>query len=407
MASVHIDLDAISIVAADIDKLAHGIMSVYPRTPITASSKGAISLDIQSALSNNAITIIKPASHSNTHSNTCHHIITINEKSNINALIKMQPLPQSAQRVVIYYDWDNIPLAAGDITATFAKIIEWVNNTKIHTKIDFYVFADAAAPVFPEGIQHIILTKTKIHNSDGEIIRFIRQTTRPDDSLVIVSGDRDFSSTMVEYVRLGHNVLLVYNHQAHPTFKRNRHWIASQCINNLRPRKPARFEAKDSGSNSNTNINTNAHITRVRPCRFFNTAICTTIACAFPHICGMCGRPHKMTDFHPDIEFNNLKSTKSTKSIKNTICAPYNESSCSFAPAACAALHICTRCYGTHSSRQCEMIVSIPACPLCGVVAVNSLEFTAHLLSSGHKRAMRVVKLLVARLCKYDYILCV
>jgi hypothetical protein len=220
------------------------------------------------------------------------------------------------------------------------------------------------------GVNIITIIKDKSRSGDEEMFRFIRRNTRPGDSICIASGDRDFSSLMVEYVRNSYNVFLVYNKQALYTFKHNQHWLGSIDVKSF---DGIQFKTE-------TRQPTSTKITqKTKPCKFYNLGICSTVSCSFLHICGICGRPHKMQDFHPGETI-----------IKNIICKKYNNGLCKKQPSECEYLHVCTKCKQSHRHINCKH--NVIYCPLCKVSMNSSEKYVMHQIDPIHIHKLNYVK---------------
>jgi hypothetical protein len=211
----------------------------------------------------------------------------------------------------------------------------------------------------------VLIIKDKSGCGDEEMLRFIRRNTLPGDSICVASGDRDFSSLLVEYVHNSYNVFLVYNKQAIHTLKHNHHWLGSIDCRRFITTKP-----KIS--------NTPKHV-MTKPCKFYNLDRCNAVSCSFLHQCGICGRPHKSQDFHPGHSV-----------LKSTVCKKYNAGFCSSNRVSCEHLHICSKCKKPHSYLQCKSIVMY--CPLCNCQMNSTEKYVEHHISEANVKKMMFIK---------------
>lgn len=280
-------------------------------------------------------------------------------------------------RACVYIDWDNIQVSIDYIKSFIDGLTDFIHNIKVHKKYELYVFLhnkiskNIKEELKKRGLHIIIIIKDKSKSGDEEMLRFIRRNTLPGDSICIASGDRDFSSLMVEYVRSSYNVFLVYNKQAIYTFKHNKHWLGSIDIKSI--------DGVDSKSSEQSSDQLLKKQQKNKPCKFYNLGVCNTIGCTFLHICGSCGRNHKMQDFHPGVMY-----------IKNTICKKYNSGYCPYTNQTCDFLHICLKCKQQHEYINCKFIVMM--CPLCEISMNSNEEFIIHTLSAEHIKKVDVFK---------------
>ena len=221
--------------------------------------------------------------------------------SRVSELIQSTPTPSATaikmSRACIYIDWDNIQVASRYIPMFIKGISRFIRSKKAHDKYNFYVFLHNKIPtcirqIFRNNKSIIVnIIKDKTKSADDEMFQFIRQNTTSGDSLCIVSGDRDFSAPMVDYVRRLHDVFLIYNTQALDTFKNNTHWLGSIGVEKI---KGIRFSSMVKPQRTPQNKQQNT-----KPCKFWNLSICAKINCSFLHVCGVCGMNHKSKRFPP------------------------------------------------------------------------------------------------------------
>ena len=274
----------------------------------------------------------------------------------------------------IYIDCDYIQVSHDCIYSFLKGIIDFIHSIKIHSNYVMYVFLHIkVSKIVKQELQNhniniINIIKDKHRNSDEEMMSFIRKNTITGDSICIASGDRDFSSMMVDYVRNRHTVFLVYNRQALYTFKHNSHWSGSIDVKSL------------PGVNSKHNKNTeNTSTYKTKPCKFYNHGKCTATDCLFLHVCGVCGRSHKMKDIHPD-----------TTVIKSVICKKYNNNTCCHSDINCEYLHICKKCKQPHAYVDCKYIIIY--CPLCKITLNSNEKYIMHQVDPIHLQRIRFVE---------------
>jgi len=283
----------------------------------------------------------------------------------------MPVVSNSATRACVYIDWDNIQVSNDNITPFLLGINKFIHDVKMHRSYITYVFLHSRiSPIIKETLRRnkaniVLIVKNKSRNSDEEIIRFIRRNTTPGDSICVASGDRDFSPLMVEYVHNMHNVFLVYNTQALYTFKHNHHWLGSaDCRNFIKTKPKVARDTKKYGT---------------KPCKYYNLDRCNTVSCSYLHICGICGRPHKMQDFHAGATI-----------LKSTVCKKYNMGICTRTPMHCDHLHICSRCKQPHPYTQCKFIIMY--CPICNILMKSSAGYVQHHLGQTHVKKLNIIK---------------
>lgn len=280
------------------------------------------------------------------------------------------PIFENVNRACIYVDWDNVQVPSSEIEHIFSKMRKFIQSNKIHKNYMTYVFVndktkDDVKKCISEIGGRLVLTSKGKTSGDEEIIRFIEHNTAPLDTICVVSGDRDFSAMMVKMVHKKHNVFLVYNRQANPLFKNNVHWISSANIDSF----------KRTASMKKCKIK---HL-NIKPCKFFNLSSCKESKCGFLHVCGVCGRNHKSSIFHPGV-----------KTLKSIICKKYNTVGCMFGGIECGYLHICMKCKKSHSYLECSF--NSLKCPLCVENFADMREYILHVLGTKHTKKIRVLK---------------
>jgi hypothetical protein len=290
----------------------------------------------------------------------------------------------NVKRACVYIDWDNVQVSFENIKHLLWGIKSFVSAIKVHPIYNFYVFTHRkTSPAVVDELKKygaiiVLIVKDKSNSGDGEILRFIRQNTQSSDSICVASGDRDFSPLMIKYVRDSHNVFLVYNKQALHTFKHNKHWLGSvetMSLKNMIIKKPSDKAPRHSHQ-------------KTKPCKFYNLDTCKAVSCNFLHICGYCGRPHKMQDFHPR-----------ASAVKNIICNKYNHShrnACVHSRLTCDYLHVCANCKKPHPVSECESSI-ILRCPLCHIRMVSKQEYVMHMLDADHIKRVDLFKKIMDR----------
>ena len=378
---IHLDLCSMFIQKTNIDKISFGLFKYaddkgYKAPFIFTANTDTEDITYLGALKNNNIRVLdSPPLHK------VDILFNIGWKKMIpylSAIVNMPVfVPPSKSRVCIYIDWDNIQVSYNCISNFIKGIKQFICNIKVHHTYNFYVFLhkninnNVKSLLVHSGAKVVNIIKDKSSSGDGEMLRFIRTNTEQHDSICIASGDRDFSPLMIEYVRTHHNIFLIYNKQTLHTFKHNRHWLGSTNVYSIEGVSP-----KDKL------IDTTKKKCKTKPCKFYNLSICKAINCSFLHICGICGRPHRMQDFHPGKFI-----------IKNTICKKYNQDICPYSSTLCNHLHICLRCKKPHKYINCRHIIMY--CPLCEKTMKSTKEYIYHHLSSLHTKRIAAIKKVV------------
>jgi hypothetical protein len=374
--TIHLDLDSLFIPKTDIDKITFGLYSYainnnFPAPYIFTANVTTGDNTYLGVLKNNNIQLIESCKNASILFNKSW------DKSAVHNLLITQNMPhftsEEVTRGCIYIDWDNIQVSAEYIEAFIKGAQDFIDNTKVHTVYKIYVFlhsknTTSIKQIFKDlGVEIVLIIKDKSGCGDEEILDYIRKNTITGDSVCIASGDRDFSSLMVDYVRKKINVFLIYNNQALYTFKHNVHWLSSIDIKNIKGVDSKPQEPKIQKNN------------KTKPCKFYNLDICNAVNCNFIHICGVCGRPHKMRDFHPKIS-----------SLKNTICKKYNLGTCVYNHLECNFLHVCIKCKKPHPYLDCEFIML--HCPLCNCTVSNIKEYIHHQIDPTHQSRVEKLK---------------
>lgn len=376
---IHLDLDSVSISKNDLDKVIFGVFKYAINNNFKPPFIFTANVTIRNhfylgVLKNNNVRLVDETP------DDVDILISEGWKDHLDSITTIPNVPANStevSRACIYIDWDNIQVSPDYIDAMLDSIYRFIHNVKIHSVYEIYVFlhigiSDRIKQHFKSiGVQIINIIKDKSGSGDDEIFRFISQNTECEDSLCIVSGDRDFSPIMVEYVRNFHDVFLVYNKQAIYTFKNNKHWIGSIDIKAL-----AGVETKVKP------LIQNHAIVKTKPCRFYNLGMCDSIECSFLHICGVCGQSHRIKDAHAGIT-----------EMKNNICKKYNNGTCIFSNQTCDSLHICIKCKQSHPYNECKLMVMY--CPLCMIHMNSVLEYLIHHTSKKHLRIMESVKKII------------
>lgn len=377
---VHLDLDSINIIKIDIDKIVFGLFKyakdkgMGPPYLFTANTKVQDNGYLGVLKNNNVRLIDEPLEKS-----TVDILFDSSWKEVAkNQLMLITNIPvfsvSNESRACIYIDWDNVQVSLEFIESFIKGAKTFIHNTKVHNHYTVYAFLhnkiskNVKEELKNHNVNIITIIKDKSKSGDEEMLRFIRRNTTPGDSVCVASGDRDFSSLMVEYVRNAYNVFLIYNKQALYTFKHNKHWLSSIDVKDIEG--VGTKQQSDSSSKK---------VYKTKPCKFYNLDVCNAINCNFLHICGFCGRPHKMRDFHPDIMY-----------MKNTICKKYNNGHCPHTNLACDYLHICVKCKQPHRYINCKHIVMV--CPVCKVFMKSKEEYIIHMLDPIHIKRIETVK---------------
>lgn len=386
MSKIHINLDSINVPKIDIDKLAFGLLqyakskkmpSPYKFTANTSSKD----INYLGVIKNNSIRLIEKTSLEDYKLDKGNMILY---DSCVDKLTKKQIMlytnmpiihELNLSRACVYIDWDNMQVSLEFIKPFILGITKFINDTKIHNKYEIFSFVHNKVTVNVKeelksnGVNIVNIIKDKSRCGDGEIISFIRENTKKEDSVCIVSGDRDFSPLMIEYVRNSHNVFLIYNKQALYTFKNNKHWLSSKNIRDI----------EGVGIRTQQRITNNKKKENSKPCKFYNLDNCNTIGCKFLHICGFCGRDHKIKDFHPKIQY-----------MKNIICKKYNNNMCLNTRITCDFLHICQKCKKYHPLDECDL--NKIQCPICLVEINSKKEFILHMIDDSHIKKINIIK---------------
>jgi hypothetical protein len=371
---IHLDLDSVRVLKTDLDKVIFGLFKYAtgkgfkPPFEFTASTSSK-DVSYLGVLKNNNVRLVDdPGEPDITFNNWNPSAITQLK------MITNMPVFSNRTRACVYIDWDNIQVSLEYVKFLLSGMVKFVHGVKVHETYEIYVFLHnkTPAPVIQElkkyGASTITIIKDKSGCGDEEIFGFIRRNTVPGDSICVASGDRDFSSLMVEYVRNSYNVFLVYNQQALYTFKHNKHWIESidvksiKGVDSRRSTKPPRDAIK-----------------HTKPCKFYNMDTCKAVSCNFLHICGICGRPHRMQDFHPGATV-----------MKSVVCKKFNAGACKFNGQTCDYLHVCQKCKKPHAYIFCEEIGL--SCPICKINIANMREYVAHLMENAHIKRIDALK---------------
>ena len=394
--SIHLNLDDMFIIKTDLDKIIFGLFKYAmgkgfgPPFIFTANTSIQDSSYLGVLKNNNVRLLDRPPS-----GDEVDIMFSSGWKNTINHLLMIINMPIftdiEKSRVCVYIDWDNIQVSHDYIIAFLEGINNFIHDIKVHKLYEFYVFlhnkvSTNVKQVFKKyGANIINIIKDKTKSGDEEIFRFIRRNTKQGDSICIASGDRDFSSIMVEYVRNSYNVFLVYNKQALYTFKHNRHWLGSIDVKSLKGvGSKTDFSVKQPGSNKVTY--------KTKPCKFYNLDICNAVSCSFLHICGVCGRPHKMKDFHPGVTI-----------MKNIICKKYNDGTCNYNNINCDYLHICIKCKNSHRYINCKYIVMY--CPLCRITMDSARSYAIHQIDPVHMERINAMRKVLEQIKADKFIL--
>lgn len=380
---IHLDLDNVFIIKTDLDKVIFGLFKYAMEKGFTPPFIFTANTSVEDnsylgVLKNNNVRLLdEPPKDgvdilfSGDWKKLLHHLVMI---TNMPIFTNIEN-----SRACVYIDWDNIQVSYDYITALLEGINKFIHEIKVHNIYNFYVFLhnkvskNVKQMLKKCGVNIINIIKDKSKSGDEEMFRFIRLNTRSGDSICIASGDRDFSSLMVEYVRNSYNVFLVYNKQALYTFKHNQHWLGSIDVKSLE----GVCSKTDSSEKS---LGSSQKITyKTKPCKFYNLDVCNAVSCPFLHICGVCGRPHKMQDFHPGVTI-----------LKNIICKKYNNGTCNYSNINCEYLHICTKCKKSHQYINCKYIVMY--CPLCNVTIDSTESYVLHQVNPTHLERISAVK---------------
>jgi hypothetical protein len=384
--TIHLDLDSIFVIKTDLDQVVFGLFKYAtgkgfkPPFIFTANTSVQDNSYLGVLKNNNVRLLDKPPD------DNVDILLAGNWKKSLNHLMLITNMPIftniEKSRACVYIDWDNIQVSSEYIPALLAGVNRFIHDIKVHTVYEFYVFlhnkvSKSVKQIMKKfGVHVINIIKDKSKCGDEEIFRFIRRNTRPGDSVCVASGDRDFSSLMVEYVRNSYNVFLLYNKQALYTFKHNRHWLGSVDVKSL----------KDVNSKTDTSDRSlhqsQKTMYKTKPCKYYNLGVCNTVSCSFLHICGVCGRPHKMQDFHPGVT-----------SIKNVICKKYNNGTCTHSSLNCDYLHVCIKCKQSHRYINCKYIVMY--CPLCEVTMDSAEKYVMHQVDPTHLVRISAVKKII------------
>ena len=384
---IHLDLDSIFIPKTDLDRVVFGLFKYgegkgFKPPFIFTANTSVQDNSYLGVLKNNDVRLLDESPNVE----DINILFADDWKKSLNHLMLITNMPIFTKieksRACVYIDWDNIQVSYEYIPALLEGTNSFIHDIKVHKIYEFYVFMHNKVSTNVKNIMkkfgvHIInIIKDKSKSGDDEVFRFIRRNTIPGDSICVASGDRDFSSLMVEYVRNSYNVFLLYNKQALYTFKHNRHWLGSMDVKSLEG-----VDSKTDMSNKSLS-HIQKTIYKTKPCKFYNLDICNTVSCSFLHICGVCGRPHKIKDFHPGVTI-----------MKNIICKKYNNGTCNKKACECDYLHICTKCKQPHRYINCKYIVMY--CPLCKVTMDSTEKYIMHQVDPAHLERIRVVKKIV------------
>lgn len=382
---IHLDLDDIFIIKTDLDKIVFGLFKYaldkgYKFPFIFTANTTIKDNSYLGILKNNNVRLVdKPYNKKDVDI-----LFSGDWEKATKQLLLIQNMPIFTKlhepRACVYIDWDNIQVSLDCIDAFIKGINDFINEIKIHKTYEFYTFLHNRIPnnvkelLKKMNVNVITIIKDKARSSDEEMFRFIKRNTMPGDSICVASGDRDFSPLMVEYVRNSYNVFLIYNKQSYYTFKHNIHWLGSTDVKSLKGVNSKRDTSKIQKDT--------IHTYKTKPCKFHNLDVCNAVSCSFLHICGVCGRPHKMKDFHPN-----------TTIIKNIICEKYNNGSCIYNAIDCKFLHICIKCKKPHPVYKCDNVSLY--CPLCNVHMDSNKSYIMHQLDTDHLKMVEALKKIV------------
>ena len=384
---IHLDLDSIFVIKIDLGQVVFGLFKYAtgkgfkPPFIFTANTSVQDNSYLGVLKNNNVRLLDEPP-----YADDVDILFAGDWKKSLNHLMLITNMPiftkMEKSRACVYIDWDNIQVSSEYISALLTGVNRFIHDIKVHNAYIFYVFLHSKVSKNVKrvmkkfGVNVINIIKDKSKSGDEEIFTFIRRNTRPGDSVCVASGDRDFSSLMVEYVRNSYNVFLLYNKQALYTFKHNKHWLGSADVKSL--------DGVDSKTDMSDKLlsRTQKTIQKTKPCKFYNLDVCSAVSCSFLHICGVCGRPHKMKEFHPGVTI-----------IKNTVCKKYNNGTCSYSNLNCAYLHVCIKCKQSHRYIDCKYIVMY--CPLCKVTMDSAEKYVMHHVDHVHLARISAVKKIV------------
>lgn len=370
---IHVDLDSVFVPKSDVDKLVFGLFKYASdkRPPPYMFTANIVTGDDSylGVLKNNGVRLTDAVDP------RADVVFDSSWKGAVKSLTMVQNMPVFAEesRACVYVDWDNVQVSLEYVRAFVAGVVKFIRDIKVHAAYEVYAFLHAKTPpavkaeLIAVGVRVALIIKDKAGCGDDEMFAFIRGNTRAGDSICVATGDRDFSPLMVGYVRAGHNVFLAYNKQAVHTFKHNAHWLGSVDVRDME------------GVGSKGGREQKQQLYKTKPCKFYNLSACNSVSCNFVHMCGVCGRPHKMQDFHPGATV-----------LKNAVCKRYNAGGCVYAAADCEHLHVCTKCRRPHPYAECEHIVM--HCPLCRVSVLTIEEYIVHHTSDKHAVRMDRLK---------------
>lgn len=129
--------------------------------------------------------------------------------------------------ILMYIDWQNINVPVEYIENFIQGIKEWAISCVAAEIRKIKIFLDRNAPneiIIKKLVQHkidiIYFDAEKKQAADAKLTMSLHDDLRGDlYTVCIVSGDQDFSPQLVRTIKLGHQVLLIYNYQARESFK--------------------------------------------------------------------------------------------------------------------------------------------------------------------------------------------
>ena len=227
----------------------------------------------------------------------------------------------AAAKTMILLDWQNIHVARKD-TCLFLQAIKQFatangraeDQCQITVFIDRTRLADVATTLAQEGGARLAIVHIdggKSGAADAQLIDCLRDGVVAYQSILLVSGDRDFSPYLSYYSqKQGCPIYLISNEQAWFSFKTNPQWTASIDyfdLPKLEPLKAERLAKKEAMRNSPLPRIGQQKTTRRRgtkPCDFYQKASCKNqdnpAACTHLHVCKRCHGAGAATEEHPE-----------------------------------------------------------------------------------------------------------